>query len=399
MPEESVIEALNREDKTPVTNFIKIDETTKRNTPSALSVKRKRQSAYIEEYDSETEDESVIETTESEKETYLESEASEAEYRVYPVERTTRNSTKGRQERYDKVFPPKEGRNLGKADERVKERDNAPRNPVAREIKRPKGKTAEPTPVPKSAEHRPSKGKKEKHEPDGIKSRERSRGWDSEDMVMDDEPAVKRDIAKSQTKAYQDNLNSDRKVATHQRVSELAAKVKPEKILESDLRTPIRLEVGELLGTSRELSGILANTIKPKSCDPKIEAHSVWTKTQGLLIKIAMHCDGQAINAIIDTGSQLNIVNKHVWKTIINRPIDIAKSISMNDANGGEGKLRGLVSNVPLNCGGINTQANLFVGDHVPFSLLLGRPWQRGNYVSIDERKMARGCYLKIRSI
>ncbi|KAG2740474.1 hypothetical protein P692DRAFT_201728088, partial [Suillus brevipes Sb2] len=100
-----------------------------------------------------------------------------------------------------------------------------------------------------------------------------------------------------------------------------------------------------------------------------------------------MHCDGQAINAIIDTGSQLNIVNKHIWKTIINRPIDIAKSVSMNDANGGEGKLRGLVSNVPLNCGGVNTQANLFVGDHVPFSLLLGRPWQRGNFVSIDERK------------
>jgi hypothetical protein len=59
----------------------------------------------------------------------------------------------------------------------------------------------------------------------------------------------------------------------------------------------------------------------------------------------------------------------------------------MNDANGGEGKLRGLVQNVPLNCGGINTQANLFVGDHMPFSLLLGRPWQRGNYVSIDKQK------------
>jgi len=140
------------------------------------------------------------------------------------------------------------------------------------------------------------------------------------------------------------------------------------------LRTPIRLEVGELLGTSRELSGILANTIKPRPLgnEPKIEAHSVWTKTRGLLIKLAMHCDGQAINAIIDTGSQLNIVNKHIWKTIINRPIDIAKSVSMNDANGGEGKLRGLVQNVPLNCGGVSTQVNLFVGDHVPFSLLLG---------------------------
>ncbi|KAG2741973.1 hypothetical protein P692DRAFT_20681097, partial [Suillus brevipes Sb2] len=70
------------------------------------------------------------------------------------------------------------------------------------------------------------------------------------------------------------------------------------------------------------------------------------------LIKIAMCCDGQTINAIIDTGSQLNIVNKHIWKTVINRPIDIAKSISMNDTNGGEGKLQGLVQNVPLDCGG-----------------------------------------------
>jgi hypothetical protein len=57
----------------------------------------------------------------------------------------------------------------------------------------------------------------------------------------------------------------------------------------------------------------------------------------------------------------------------------------MNDANGGEGQLRGLVQNVPLTCGGVHTQANLYVGDHVPFSLLLGRPWQCGNFVSIDE--------------
>ncbi|KAG2740686.1 hypothetical protein P692DRAFT_201653083, partial [Suillus brevipes Sb2] len=108
------------------------------------------------------------------------------------------------------------------------------------------------------------------------------------------------------------------------RVSDIAAKIKPEKILETVLRTPIQLEVGELLGTSRELSGILANAIKPKTSpnDSEIEAHSVWTKTQGLLIKIAMCCDSQTINTIIDTSSQLNIVNKHIWKTIINRPID-----------------------------------------------------------------------------
>ena len=60
--------------------------------------------------------------------------------------------------------------------------------------------------------------------------------------------------------------------------------------------------------------------------------------------------------------------------------------MSMNDANGREGNLHGIVENVPLNCGGVMTQANLYVGTHVPFDLLLGRPWQRGNFVSIDER-------------
>lgn len=42
--------------------------------------------------------------------------------------------------------------------------------------------------------------------------------------------------------------------------------------------------------------------------------------------------------------------------------------------------------------GQVTTQANIFVGEHVPFDLLLGRPWQRGNYISIDER--SDGTYL-----
>jgi hypothetical protein len=364
-----------------VSNFIKVDLGKRENTSSALGVKRKRHSAYIEEYESETDKASITETTtESEIETYLQSESSEDEYRVYPVERTTRNSLQGRQARYDKVFPPRDGKNQGKTDDKEKRKENIP----SVVPKQTKAKNTEPIAEPKSVEHRSSKDKRAKKVLDSPKPTE-GKGWDSEDIIMDDEPTVRKDLEKRVTKTFQDNSNT--KATTRQRVSELAAKTKPEKILESVLRTPIRLEVGELLGTSKELSGILANAIKPKSVDSKVEAHSVWTKTRGLLIKIAMHCDGQAINAIIDTGSQLNIVNKHIWKTIINRPIDIAKSVSMNDANGGEGKLRGLVSNVPLNCGGVNTQANLFVGDHVPFSLLLGRPWQRGNYVSIDERK------------
>ena len=72
--------------------------------------------------------------------------------------------------------------------------------------------------------------------------------------------------------------------------------------------------------------------------------------------------------------------------------MDIAKTLAMNDANGGEGILRGLIQHVPLACGQVLTEANLYVGEHVPFQLLLGRPWQRGNFVSIDERR--EGTYL-----
>lgn len=42
---------------------------------------------------------------------------------------------------------------------------------------------------------------------------------------------------------------------------------------------------------------------------------------------------------------------------------------------------------MPLNCGKVSTKANLYVRSHIPFELLLGQPWQRGNYVSIDKRK------------
>lgn len=66
------------------------------------------------------------------------------------------------------------------------------------------------------------------------------------------------------------------------------------------------------------------------------------------------------------------------------RPIDNDVSISMKDANG-EGKLKGIIENVPLDFGSVQTRANFYVGDQAPFDMLLGRPWQRGNRVSIDE--------------
>jgi hypothetical protein len=64
----------------------------------------------------------------------------------------------------------------------------------------------------------------------------------------------------------------------------------------------------------------------------------------------------------------------------------------MNDANGGRGQLQGYISDVEFTCGGVGTRTDLWVSQQAPFELLLGRPWQQGNLVTIDERE--EGTYL-----
>jgi hypothetical protein len=147
-------------------------------------------------------------------------------------------------------------------------------------------------------------------------------------------------------------------------------------VLDQVLNAKVELAIGEVIGVSRELSDKLANAIKFKSSRQSepvgLATLTKRVKTRGLLIKVTMECDGNPIQAIIDTGSQLNIVNETVCKANIRHPIDYSASLSMNDANGGEGKLQGIVENVPLEYGSVCTRANLYVGAHVPFDLLLG---------------------------
>jgi predicted aspartyl protease len=118
-----------------------------------------------------------------------------------------------------------------------------------------------------------------------------------------------------------------------------------------------------------------------------------WSEEDGVLIKIDMEIGGCPVVAVIDTGSQLDVIREKVAEKILHQPIDLTKAIQMNDANGGESTLKGRIDGVHLMCGGVSTVANLYVSnDRVPFDLLLGRRWQRRNLVGIDERK--NGTYL-----
>src|ERR1700683_2740477 len=95
------------------------------------------------------------------------------------------------------------------------------------------------------------------------------------------------------------------------RQSAVSAHVDTMAVLTQLLSTPVQLQVGEVLGVSKELSAFLNESIKLKLGKPLV-ATSFITRTRGVLIKLQLECDGNPITAIIDTGLQLNIVSKAV---------------------------------------------------------------------------------------
>lgn len=177
--------------------------------------------------------------------------------------------------------------------------------------------------------------------------------------------------------------------------SELSKKIKPGQLLDKILNTQLTVTVGEALGTSREVSHSLSEVLKykrPAEIRENLVAATIFNRNRGALIHFTLECDGRPLNALVDTGSMLNVMSKRAWQTVVRRPLDSEDIISMKDANGGERALLGVVKDVTFKCGSAVTFANVYVADHVEFDLLLGRPWQRDNRVSIEERK--DGTYL-----
>jgi hypothetical protein len=212
---------------------------------------------------------------------------------------------------------------------------------------------------------------------------------DDDDIIMDDSPQARTKAAVRKPRLPH--------------ASQISKTVDPRAILDKAFNAPITLTVREIIGVSKEVSSLMQDAIRYRrtaeveqnvsaavtTANPpkkKGVAYHQHNHRQGTLIKITLECDGHPIRAIIDTGSTLNIMHQQVYEKAVRRPINRGVTPVMNDANGGGKIMAGLVENVPLLCGSVITWADLYVAGHVPFDLLLGRPWQRGNFVSIEER-------------
>ncbi len=264
---------------------------------------------------------------------------------------------------------------------------------------------------------------------------------DISDIVMEEaEPQAKTSEEPKKTIILQDYSNHNKlaeekvpeqnseRTRTGPRQSDLSTQVNSKEVVEQILDTQVSLPLQKILGASRELSFTLQDVMRYKNPSNKPvqsqtsqrvyntqvdklepvteEFKRIKKRLQGrevsenrALIQVEFGCgNNETITALIDTGSQLNVARKEVVEEKICLPIDMAKNMEMYDVSGGVTDLVGMIKCVPLRCGSVRTEATeVYVGGNLPCELLLGRPWQRGNLVSIDERP--EGTYLVFKNL
>lgn len=132
----------------------------------------------------------------------------------------------------------------------------------------------------------------------------------------------------------------------------------------------------------------------PSASAAQVHYQNGNSQTSSNLIYTQWSCDGSAaaIESIIDTGSQINIINSALVTDFIRSPIEADTVKQIIVASSGAKELKGLIRGVSLRNGDIETFADFYIGEGVPFQVLLGRPWQVENKVSIEQRDT--GAYL-----
>ncbi|TCD60494.1 hypothetical protein EIP91_009969 [Steccherinum ochraceum] len=175
------------------------------------------------------------------------------------------------------------------------------------------------------------------------------------------------------------------------RKSAVSNTVIPAQVVDKLLSTPIHLSIGEVLGVSREISQELQDKLRYKKAEAfsPTQASSNFTNTtrdttRAMLIRLPLHCNERAfpMDFVVDTGSEINVVSTAVWKKL-RVPLDRKAAITLKDANGGLLRLDGLIRNIRLQYGEIETFADFYVSSKAPFAGLLGLPWMSQNSISV----------------
>jgi hypothetical protein len=397
----------------------------------ALNTQRRHKAYVGEEYEEEYEKE------EEDEEDYYEDPA----YEVYPAERSSTRIAEARErasrmpgkapprEKFEGVFPPprKEQPTQPPPQPIPAQRPAPPMQPPAppavtrrppapppapprvQAPVQPPAQTA-PRPPPQVAPRQPPAIPRNQRPIDARQPRIVSEDVEMRDVSRQAPPPVPRDIPQTLPRdppAHVSNKENLEKARGPIRQSELSTQINTKEVVSEILQTEIPLTLGKLLGASKEIAFDLQERLRPRNKTvAALERRPFVTEAtkhkkprpgdkNSELINLEVMYNGYPITAIIDTGSQLNVMKEEIAH-MIRVPIDLTQPITMNDANGGKGVLKGCVESINLNCGPLDTFCEIWIGESVPFDLLLGRPWQTKNHVSIVERQT--GTHLEFRN-
>jgi hypothetical protein len=159
---------------------------------------------------------------------------------------------------------------------------------------------------------------------------------------------------------------------------------------EKIMDTPIHLNLRELCAVSPEISGYMHDQTRKHRLpiDPSVPAANVNTMSLGKPLyacasaRAKVVVNGEVkVNALLDNGSEVNIMSKRLFQQLDNLPIDTDIKWKINafntknedDASG----VLGVCHKVSVDIGGVEVDIPIFIMEDSVQDLLLGRPWER----------------------
>jgi hypothetical protein len=175
------------------------------------------------------------------------------------------------------------------------------------------------------------------------------------------------------------------------------------RILDSEITVMLR----EVIGTSKEVTHQLIDYMRPKNPKPADAAEVNLQQLQTSdteddepeekrpLIYVRVLHNGKPITAVVDTGSEVNLIHKSVYNEVFDPRIypPSKRRMVVRVADGAQSLIQGVARKVPLEINGTLTYTDIYLGmPSLPYDLLLGLPWIEDNMVCIDQRHT--GMYL-----
>ncbi|KAK7058092.1 hypothetical protein R3P38DRAFT_2760211 [Favolaschia claudopus] len=305
------------------------------------------ESSRIEEFEGDSDDESDIEESEDEGEVYL--SIPRRQYRVHAADRTVPSTKAARRSAFDGVHVPRR--------EKVSIAKETKTTPPPKVPGVPLSSTSRPI-IERALSSKPKTPAGTMRDilndvkPYDARAPRESK---TQDVEMPDAEAPGKHTAATNKRRKEDeavktappthraassrSTESAEKHAPPGRQSEIQASVSLPKIVERILDLEVPMSVREVLVSSKEIRNNLQEVIKLKNVKSVLagaqSAPWTWPRSEGVLIRAEMEIGGRQVVAIIDTGSQLDVVRADVAALVLHRPVDMTKTTGMNDANGG----------------------------------------------------------------